>query len=103
MLTTMLSPADSLTMAQNAEMATKAPDGILLALTSITIVFIVIASLIFAYSLVGKFMTRKKQVANSVKNDGPTEKEIAAITMALDLYLNEEQHDEESYVITIKR
>lgn len=103
MLTTMLSPANSLTMAQNAEMATKVPDGLLLTLTSITIVFIVIVCLILAYSLVGKFFNRKKQVTDAVRNDGPTEKEIAAITMALNLYLNEEQHDEESYVITIKR
>ena len=109
MLTLMLPQVDSLTMAHSADMATKDPHGILLTLTSVTIVFLAIVSLIFAYSLIGKIVNKgsrpdkEEHKREEDKKDGPSEKEAAAIAMALELYMKENQHDQESYVITIKR
>jgi Na+-transporting methylmalonyl-CoA/oxaloacetate decarboxylase gamma subunit len=103
MLTLLLPQVDSLTMAHSADMATKDPHGILLTLTSVTIVFLVIVSLIFAYSLIGKLLNRQSRPDKEERKNGPSEKEAAAIALALELHMKKEQHDDESYVITIKR
>ena len=103
---------------KSAEMAEKDPHGIIITVVSVSVVFIALAVLYLAYSMIGKavnntFRRRKK------KTTGPTHEEAAAIAMALDhemngeiyaaismalhQYLNETVHDNESYIITIKR
>ena len=66
--------------------------------------FLALICLTYTYSIIGKianmsFRRQKKQK----DSDKPGEKEAAAIAIALNMYMNEEMHDEESYVITIKR
>lgn len=83
--------------------------GLILTLVCVCVVFGALLILYFVYSLIGmacngKFRIRKK------KGDEPTDDEVAAMAIALDLYLHEEQakkdegiHDYESGMITIKR
>ena len=111
-------------IAKSAEMAEKDPHGVIITLVSVSVVFVALVILYFAYSFIGKLssgefkMPEKKRKAAVAK--GATEGEIAAaialaldqemngevyaaISMALHQYLNETVHDNESYVITIKR
>ena len=111
---------------KSAEMASRDPHGMILTLVSVAVVFTALIVLYFAYTFIGKavnstfswksiFHCRKKSPAKG----SPSEEEAAAIAMALDQelngetyaaiglalhqYLNDTVHDNESYIITIKR
>ena len=92
------------------------PHGIGLAVISISVVFAALIMIFIMLKIFGYAATRrdrkakKEQVASSAaatsatdmaaNEVGPTGEELAAITMALHMYLNS-MHDEESEVITI--
>lgn len=111
---------------KSAEMAARDPHGLIITIVSVAVVFSALIVLYFAYTFVGKavnstfswksiFQCRKKSPAKV----GPSEEEAAAIALALDQelngetyaaiglalhqYLNDTVHDDESYIITIKR
>lgn len=111
---------------KSAEMADRDPHGLIITIVSVAVVFTALIVLYFAYTFVGKavnstfswksiFHCRKKSPAKG----SPSEEEAAAIAMALDQelngetyaaiglalhqYLNDTVHDNESYIITIKR
>lgn len=111
---------------KSAEMAARDPHGLIITIVSVAVVFSALIVLYFAYTFVGKavnstfswiniFRCRKKSHAKG----SPSEEEAAAIAMALDQELNGETyaaiglalhqylkdtiHDDESYIITIKR
>ena len=113
---------------KSAEMAEKDPHGAIITIVSVSVVFCALIILYFAYTLIGKVSSgqvkislprRKKSPSGSGKSGGPSEEEAAAIAMALDQelngevyaaigmalhqYLNDTVHDNESYIITIKR
>ena len=111
---------------KSAEMAEKDPHGAIITLVSVTVVFVALIILYFAYTFIGKLssgeiklkMPEKKAAPKPAKG-GPTPEEAAAIDLALDQemngevyaaigmalhqYLNDTVHDMESYIITIKR
>ena len=90
--------------ALNVVIARSVPNAFILTLISITIVFLALICLTYTYALIGRIANiNLKRPKKQKENDSPSEKETAAIAMALNLYMNEEMHDEESYVITIKR
>lgn len=113
-------------LAKSAEMADKDPHGAIITLVSVSVVFIALIVLYFAYTFIGKIssgelklkMPKRKKAPKPVKG-GPTQEEAAAIALALDQemngeayaaigmalhqYLNDTVHDMESYIITIKR
>ena len=89
--------------APGAESASTVPNAFILTLISVTIVFSALICLIYIYSLIGKVANMPVKRNRRQKDNGPTEKEAAAIAIALEMYIKEEMHDEESYVITIKR
>lgn len=77
----------------------------------IVVVFVALALLVLAFNLTGKLSRKslklKKKISGEQKEEVQHEhvltgQEIAAISMALHLFLSDE-HDEESNVITIKR
>jgi len=111
---------------KSAEMAARDPHGLIITIVSVAVVFTALIVLYFAYTFIGKavnstfswksiFRCRKKSPAIG----SPSEEEAAAIAMALDQelngetyaaiglalhqYLNDTVHDDESYIITIKR
>lgn len=111
---------------KSAEMAARDPHGLIITIVSVAVVFSALIVLYFAYTFVGKavnstfswksiFRCRKKSHAKG----SPSQEEAAAIAMALDQelngetyaaiglalhqYLNDTVHDDESYIITIKR
>ena len=111
---------------KSAEMADRDPHGLIITIVSVAVVFSALIVLYFAYTFIGKavnstfswksiFHCRKKSPAKG----SPSEEEAAAIAMALDQelngetyaaiglalhqYLNDTVHDNESYIITIKR
>ena len=110
---------------KSAEMAEKDPHGAIITLVSVSVVFVALIILYFAYSFIGKlssgeikFRIPKKQKKATGK--GAQEDEVAAaialaldqemngevyaaISLALHQYLNDTVHDNESYIITIKR
>ena len=117
---------------KSAEMAVKDPHGIIITAVSVSVVFAARVILYFAYSFVGKAVNhrtdwkkllkpaaRKTSAMPSAGNNAPTEEVAAAIAMALDQemngevyaaigmalhqYLNDTVHDNESYIITIRR
>ena len=111
---------------KSAEMADKHPHGVIITLVSVSVVFAALIILYFAYTFIGylssgklKLRKNKKQRLPSAKSGVPTSEEAAAIAMALDRELNGETyaaiglalhqylqdtvHDNESYIITIKR
>lgn len=111
---------------KSADMAVKDPHGVIITLVSVSVVFIALVVLYFAYDLIGKISSgqlrlpeRKKKAKPTAKGEGPTPEEAAAIAMALDQemngevyaaismalhqYLSDTVHDNESYMITIKR
>lgn len=112
---------------KSAEMAEKDPHGAIITLVSVSVVFAALVILYFAYTLVGKAVNgnwkqerqKKAKAAGKVSKMGPSDEEAAAIAMALDQelngetyaaiglalhqYLNDTVHDNESYIITIKR
>lgn len=103
---------------KSLEMADKDPHGIIITVVSISVVFTALAVLYIAYSMIGKAVNTRFRRSRK-KTTGPTPEEAAAIAMALDQetngetyaaislalhqYLNETVHDNESYIITIKR
>lgn len=89
--------------APGAESAGNIPNAFILTLISVTIVFLALICLISLYTLIGKVANIHLKRPNYQEQKGPTEKEAAAIAVALEMYMKEEMHDEESYVITIKR
>ena len=107
-------------------MAVKDPHGAIITLVSVSVVFVALIILYFAYSFIGKLSSGKislkqpkKEKKKAAAAGVPTGEEAAAIAMALDQemngevyaaislalhqYLNDTVHDNESYVITIKR
>lgn len=111
---------------KSAEMAVKDPHGAIITLVSVSVVFVALIVLYFAYSFIGKLSSGKislklpeKEKKETVATGVPTGEEAAAIAMALDQemngevyaaismalhqYLNDTVHDNESYIITIKR
>ena len=116
----------------NAEMMAKDPHGLIMTLTSVSVVFLALLILFLCYSLIGKLLNGKfscpfksrKSRANGIGHAGKAGKaetdEVAvaitlalkeetsgevqaAIALALEQELNEYPHDQESYIITIKR
>lgn len=66
--------------------------------------FLALICLSYTYALIGKIANMNfRQAKKQKESDKPTEKEAAAIALALEMYMNEQMHDQESYVITIKR
>ena len=112
---------------KSAEMAARDPHGIIITVVSVAVVFTALVVLYFAYTFVGKAVNGKvdwkslvRRFKKKSKGKGmPSEEEAAAIAMALDQelngetyaaiglalhqYLNDTVHDNESYIITIKR
>lgn len=110
---------------KSAEMADKDPHGAIITLVSVSVVFVALIVLYFAYDFIGKIssgkisLPKKKVAAKNAKAAGPTPEEAAAIALALDQelngetyaaigmalhkYFNDTVHDNESYIITIKR
>lgn len=112
---------------KSAEMAARDPHGIIITVVSVAVVFTALVVLYFAYTFVGKAVNGKfdwkslvRRFKRKSKGKGmPSEEEAAAIAMALDQelngetyaaiglalhqYLNDTIHDNESYIITIKR
>ena len=111
---------------KSAEMAARDPHGVIITVVSVAVVFTALVVLYFAYTFVGKAVNGKfdwKSLACRFKRKAakgmPSEEEAAAIAMALDQelngetyaaiglalhqYLNDTVHDNESYIITIKR
>ena len=112
---------------KSAEMAARDPHGIIITVVSVAVVFTALVVLYFAYTFVGKAVNGKfdwkslmRRFKRKSKGKGmPSEEEAAAIAMALDQelngetyaaiglalhqYLNDIVHDNESYIITIKR
>ena len=102
--------------AKSADMAIKDPHGAIITLVSVLVVFFALTILYFAYTFSGKISSGK---INWKKRQTPSEEEAAAIALALDQemngetyaaigmalhqYLNDVVHDNESYIITIKR
>ena len=112
---------------KSAEMAVRDPHGLIITLVSVAVVFSALVILYFAYAFIGKtvngrfdlrsmFPCRKRA---AVTAGIPSKEEAAAIAMALDQelngevyaaigmalhqYLNDTVHDNESYIITIRR
>lgn len=124
----MLLQASENVLRKSAEMAEKDPHGAIITIVSVSVVFCALIILYFAYLLIGKISSGqvkislprpKKNPSDSGKGGGPSAEEAAAIAMALDQelngeiyaaigmalhqYLNDTVHDNESYIITIKR
>lgn len=115
--------------AKSADMAAKDPHGAIITLVSVSMVFIALIVLFFAYTFIGNLSSGKwnlKKLLPARKAPAPAEKEggmsdevavaiamaldkefgsetYAAIGMALHQYFNDTVHDLESYIITIKR
>lgn len=116
--------------AKSADMAAKDPYGFIITVVSVSVVFIALIILYFAYTFIGKLTSGQIKLPQiklpsfrkkAPKTDGshPTPEEVAAIAMALESrrsgevyaaiglalhqHMNERVHDNESYVITIKR
>ena len=84
------------------------PHGLILTLISVLVVFVTLSILYLSYGLIGKIVTshenRQRKQQKERPSDGELQEETAAaISMALHMYLNETVHDDESYIITIKR
>jgi len=109
---------------KSAEMAAKDPHGLIITLVSVSVVFSALIILYFAYTFIGKaigfdFKKRLSVLQARKRKVGPTHEEAAAIALALDqemngevyaaigmaihCYLNDTVHDNESYIITIRR
>ena len=121
----MILPVSESVIIQSAEMAEKDPHGAIITLVSVSVVFVALIVLYFAYTLIGKlasgeikFKMPEKKKVKEIKGapDGEIAAAIAmaldqemngevyaAISMALHQYLNDTVHDNESYIITIKR
>lgn len=92
---------------KSAEIAQSDPHGIIITVVSVLVVFGVLAILYCAYRLTGlivnnEYVLRKTGAISDAEEETDEEVE-AAITTALHLYLDENSHDNESNIITIKR
>ena len=114
-------------LVKSAEMAEKDPHGAIITLVSVSVVFTALIILYFAYTFIGKLSSgemkfrwpERKKAETKVKGKSPEGEVAAAIALALDQemngevyaaismalhqYLNDTVHDNESYIITIKR
>jgi Na+-transporting methylmalonyl-CoA/oxaloacetate decarboxylase gamma subunit len=112
---------------KSAEMLEKDPHGAIITLVSVSVVFVALIILFFAYTFIGKLssgqislkLLKRKPKHQSVAKGAPSPEEAAAIALALDhemngeayaaigmashQYLNDTVHDIESYIITIRR
>lgn len=112
---------------KSAEMAVRDPHGIIITVVSVAVVFTALVILYFAYTFVGMVVNGKIDLKSltdrfkkKIADEGtPSGEEAAAIAMALDQelngetyaaiglalhqYFNDTVHDNESYIITIKR
>ena len=98
--------ASETVMRKSAEMAASDPHGFIITIVSVTVVFVSLTILYFAYNFIGKCVNGRKKKEGRKKtavHDGREEETAAAISMALHRYLSETAHDEESYIITINR
>lgn len=105
------------TAAKSQHLSEVDPHGFIITIVSVSVVFTALVLLFFAYTLVGKISTNgikfpKKSgngdevaaaIALALELDGNGDEEQAAIALALHLYRNEQIHDKESYIITIRR
>lgn len=104
---------------KSAHMAQVDPHGWVVTLIAVGVVFLSLLVLFGAYSLIGalcnpsqvsKQFVRKlrrrlaRRTRAAGEGDGTSDPEVAAaIALALHLYEEENAHDEESYILTIKR
>ncbi len=105
---------------KSMQMVDKDPQGWIMTLTSICVVFAVLILLWFIYSLVGKAFSGKFRssvpkvagakgmspevaaaIAMALEKENNSEVN-AAIALALHQYMNDTVHDQESFVLTIK-
>lgn len=123
----MLLQASESVIRKSAEMAEKDPHGAIITIVSVSVVFCALIILYFAYTLIGKISSGQIKISIPKRERKPkartgavlTEEEAAAIALALDnalngeayaaiglalhKYLNDTVHDNESYIITIRR
>lgn len=122
----MLLQASQNVASKSADMLDKDPHGAIITIVSVTVVFLALVILFFAYTFIGKIssgqwkMPERKAKENTEKAKESPDAEVAAaialaldqemngevyaaISMALHQYLNDTVHDIESYIITIKR
>ena len=93
---------------KSLEVAETDPHGIIITVVSVLVVFASLATLHISYYLIGKavgwHIKWKQKRAESTEPEQKDNAEVkAAIATALHMYLNENSHDDESYMITIKR
>ena len=109
---------------KSADIAVKDPHGAIITLVSVSVVFTALVVLYIAYNFIGKLSSGQwkipeRKAKQTEKGETPTPEEAAAIALALDQsmngevyaaismalhqFLNETVHDNESYIITIKR
>lgn len=115
---------------KSAAMAERDPHGAIITLVSVSVVFCALIVLYFAYTFIGKTVNskfnwksilrrRKKATSLPAQDKAPSDEVAAAIALALDqelngetyaaigtalhMYLNDMVHDNESYIITIRR
>jgi len=122
----MLLQASESVIQKSAEMAERDPHGVIITIVSVSVVFCSLIILYYAYTFIGKILsgelklTLPKRRRKTADKSGHPEEEVAAaialaldqelngetyaaIGMALHQYLNDTVHDNESYIITIKR
>ena len=122
----MLLQASEIVIQKSAEMAERDPHGVIITIVSVSVVFCSLIILYYAYTFIGKILsgelklTLPKRRRKTADKSGQPEEEVAAaialaldqelngetyaaIGMALHQYLNDMVHDNESYIITIKR
>lgn len=108
------------TRSKSDEIKEKDPHGFVLTVVCVAVVFSALAILFLIYNLLGMFFTGKfkRKSSPAPSGSGMTPEEAAAVAMALDmemsgeteaaictalhLYLSEESHDSESFIITIR-
>ncbi len=92
---------------KSAEVAENDPHGIIITVVSVLVVFAALAILYCAYRLTGVIVNSEYVLKKTGVIPEPTEEsdeEVqAAIAAALHLYMDENSHDYESNIITIKR
>jgi Na+-transporting methylmalonyl-CoA/oxaloacetate decarboxylase gamma subunit len=93
------------TISKNAAMAERDPYGFIITAVSVLVVFACLIILYFTYRLIGIALSNKATSNRTPKaEETDVEEEIAAaISMALHEHLSANIHDNESYIITIKR
>lgn len=85
---------------KSMEMAGRDPHGLIITVVSVGVVFAALLILYYAYTLVGKVVNYSRKAATDKKVPDEIQ---AAIGMALHQHFNETSHDNESYIITIRR